>query len=1153
MRSFLRALVLALAVVGGSIPAGLAATPALPEPVQPDPSIAALVADVSLDRLYADLYSLQNFSTRYSFSAGIVAASQYLFDAFSAVPRLQVSFQDFTYGGTAMRNVVAVLPGLDPTIRTAFVVGGHYDSTSSDSDPMVLAPGADDNGSGTVAVLEAARVLSQYRFNATLVFIAFSTEEQGLVGSDYYATCAAGHFADVGLYLNLDMIGYDPMDAHGIDVITNPASQWAANLTQAIVSDYGVGLVTTQYVSLAANSDHASFWARGYPAIFLIESDFNAPNYHSSTDVIANLNMGLITDTTQGSVATLATLAGALPPGPGALYLDRASYGPAGAPSLVLYDADLNTVPSSAETATATVRSGTEPAGEALALLETGSDTGIFAGSLPLGTAPGVAGELQVVVGDTVTAEYVDANPAGVVADAAWIDGTVPSVWNVAAVPGVDTAAIVFETDKPAEASVDYGPTPSRGSRESDPRLRTRHRIELEALQPDTTYYFDVRVTDAAGQAVVADNAGAPFAFHTLSGIVARAPQARVGYVRSGDAFNWFGANRILSGYSAATLRTYRGAAQFDTATTPIPVAATVTDAWIDLFEDAWVYTATGLWTVQYLNPSIDAGWVGHSYTTVNATAADFPLTPTLRNADLSPGTWGSVRVPPAQYAAVRDRVNTGALSVRIDGPTGPQGSIFQWASGYPPGCPGLPSEVPRLSVLYSPAGDAVGPDVTLLSAGPNPTRTAPATTVAATVSDLATGQTPIAAAELFVGPDPGVGLATPMSAADGAFDSVTENATVRLDVSAVPYGMYVVGVRARDRAGNWGPATAFVLYVGVWDLAPPAVSVSDAPDPSPPGGVVTIVANATDDVGVTEVWLNVTEPGGATAFNVTMDPAGPDWANATSYTLPGTWSYAAWARDGSGKWGTAGGTFAVRAVAPPVIASPRAAPDPAERPAVVNITATITDDVSVAGAWVRVTGPLGPVVNATMDRNGAAFSFGRSYEDLGAYAFTIWAADGDGNWASASGTFDVVDTTPPAVTAWAEPRTARVGATVQIVAECTDGHRVADVTVEVWAPTGASLGAFPMAYDAVAGAYVHEAFAGVVGTYAFNVTARDPSGNRASVAGTFTVLPAEGGLLEAVWWILPVAAVAILVLVFWRRRKRNDTPPKPGGAAREE
>jgi len=145
------------------------------------------------------------------------------------------------------------------------------------------------------------------------------------------------------------------------------------------------------------------------------------------------------------------------------------------------------------------------------------------------------------------------------------------------------------------------------------------------------------------------------------------------------------------------------------------------------------------------------------------------------------------------------------------------------------------------------------------------------------------------------------------------------------------------------------------------------------------------------------------------------------------------------------------------------------------------------------------------------------------------------------------------VDTTPPAVTAWAEPRTARVGATVRIVAECTDGHRVADVTVEVWAPTGASLGAFPMAYDAVAGAYVHEAFAGVVGTYAFNVTARDPSGNRASVAGTFTVLPAEGGLLEAVWWILPVAAVAILVLVFWRRRKRNDTPPKPGGAAREE
>ena len=1147
-RSFLLALVLAFAVVGGSFPFGsVAVTQERPSPEQPVPSIAALVAGVSLDRLYADLYSLQNFSTRYAYSAGVVAASQYLYNAFSAVPGLQVSFQNFVYGGTAMRNVVAVLPGLDPAVRTAFVIGGHYDSISGDSDPMVLAPGADDNGSGTVAVVEAARVLSQYRFNATLVFIAFSAEELGLVGSGYYATCAAGNHADVGLYVNMDMIGYDPTNASGIDVITNVPSRWAANLFEAIVADYSIGLVTTQVLSLAANSDHASFWARGYPAIFLSESDFNVPNYHRSTDVVANVNMNLITDTTQGSVATLATLAGAHPPGPGALFLHRAAYGPTGTPGLVLYEADLNANPAVTEAAAATLRSGTEPTGEAVTLLETGPDTGIFGGSLPLGTGSGVPGELQVVAGDTVTAEYVDVSPAGTVTDTAVVDGVIPSVWNVAAVPDVDTAAIVFETDEPAEASVDYGPTTALGSTESDPRPRTQHRIELEGLQPNATYYFDVRVTDAAGQTVVANNGGAHYAFHTLTGIVARTPQTRVGYVHSQYAGNFFGANRILSGFSAFWGRTYLGAVQFDTNATPIPGGATPTDAWIDLYEEEWVYTAAGQWTVQVLNEGIDAGWTVHGYAAISGAAADFPILPVMRNADLVPGTWQSHPIPAAELGRVRDRVNTGALSIRIDGPTGPQGSIFQWASGYPPGCPGLPSEVPRLSVLYSMAGDAVGPDVAVVAANPNPTRAAPATTVTATVSDAATGDTPIAAAAFFGGADPGGGLATPMSAADGAFDSVTENATARLDVSVLPYGTYTVGVRGRDRAGNWGPATAAILYVGVWDLSPPSVTVSDAPDPSPLGGVVTITANATDDVGVAEVWLNVTEPGGATAFNVTMAPSGPDWVNASSYALPGTWSYAAWARDGSGRWGTAAGTFLVRSLAPPVISSPRALPDPAELHGAVMISATVTDDTGVASVWVRIQPPGGGVVNASMARAGDLFSLERPYGALGTHSFVIWATDLDGNWASASGSFLVRDATPPTVGAWAVPRSVRVGSTVRIVAECQDNDRVDGVTAEVWDPTGASLGVITMAYDALADEYVLEVPAARVGTYAFNITAADPSGNRVSVEGTFTALPAEGGLAEAIGWILLVVAVAVFVLfVALRRRRRKEGEPPP-------
>ena len=1150
-RSVVLAYAVALAVLGplvGSAPASATSDGAAP--LAPVPTIFGIVANVSLERLYADLYALQNFTTRYAFSPNIVAASQFIFDRFAANPALVVSFQDFVYGGTAMRNVVAVLPGLDPTNRTVYVVGGHYDSTSADSNPMVLAPGADDNGSGTVAALEAARVLSRYRFNATLVFVAFTAEEQGLVGSDFHTRCLVGNRADVGLYVNMDMVGYDPMDGNGIDVITNVPSRWAADLFETAASDYAIGLVTTQVLSLAANSDHASFWAKGYPAIFLSESDFNFPNYHSSTDTVAAVNMNLVANTTQGSVATLATLAGALAPGTGALFLDRTSYGTTGAPVLLLYDANRNANPAVRETAVVAITSAAEPVGEALTLTETGPDTGMFAGTASLGTAPGVPGELQVVAGDTVTARYQDADPPVTVTDTAAIDGAFPRIANVAAAPGITTAAILWETDEPTDATVVYGPTPALGASASDPRLLARHRVDLENLQPDTTYYFEVRSTDAAGQAVAANNGGAPFAFHTLTGILARPLQARVGYVRSSDATgNQFGSNSMLAGYSAMTGRTYRGAAQFDTTGTPLPPGATVTDAWIDLFGQEWVYTAPGQWQVQYLNGSIDPGWVGETYATLTAAPVDFPIPPTMTNADLVPGKWQTVRVPALRLAEVRDRVNGGNLSIRIDGPTGPQGSIFDWATGFPPGCPGLPSQVPRLSVLFSPAGDTVGPDVTARAASPNPTMTAAGTTLTAIVSDAATGDTPIAGVEFFLGADPGQGLGTPMAAVDGNFDAIAEDAAYALEVSGLPSGTYALGVRGRDRAGNWGPASTFLLYVGVWDLVPPSVSATDAPDPAPLGGIVTITANATDDVSVADVWLNVSRPDGTSAFNVTMPRTGADWVHATPYSVPGTWTYAVWAQDTSGKWGSAQGAFLVRAVAPPVIAA-SATPDPAEVPALVTIAATVTDDTGVAEVRAVVTQPDGAVVNATMARIGNAYTLERTYTALGTHAFVVWASDVDGAWASASGSFLVRDTTPPAIAADADPPSQVSGGPVRIRAQVQDNDRVAAVTVEVWDPDGTSLGGFPMTYDAVDGSYGYDLVADRPGRYTFNVTATDPSGNAASAAGTYASTAGAGVPLDARWPLLLLAVVAVVVLVLvWRRRKKREGPPPSGGA----
>ena len=1071
------------------------------------PAITSAVANVSLERLYTSIYDLQNFSSRHIQSPTIGLAYQYIYDAFAANPRLQVAYQNFTYQGIPVSNILAVLPGVDPANRTLYVIGGHMDSTTFAANRTTAAPGADDDGSGTAAVIEAARVLSDFRFNATILFITFTAEESGLIGSDYCASCLAAQFQDVGLMINLDMIAHDPTNASRVDVTANAASEWAADLALAQIADYGIGLVPTKYVNPAAtNSDHASFWSQGYPAIFFSETDFS-PEWHLWNDTIDKLNMNFATNVTQAAVATLAEVAGILPQGPGTLFFDRAAYGLTSTASVVLYDADLNTNPVVAEGALAWVQSPQEPAGEPVSLTETGPDTAVFTGALPLGTAPSIPGELQVAAGATLLASYADASPPATRTATAFVDGTFPALQNVAVVPGVTGATIFWDASKPTDGNVTFGPTAALGASEADPRLTVQHRIDLSGLQPDTTYYFDVRSSDAAGQMAVADNGGAHYTFHTLAGISTMAPLDRVGFVRSTPPTNFLGSNRFLAGYGMfGGGSIYRGAAQFDTSGTPLPPGATVTATTAYFFEEGFVYTAPGLWDFRVLNESVDAGWTTVSYTALNTTPVDFSLPPTLANADMRPGTWRSLSFPTGTEDAVAYRVGTGALSLRFDGPTGPSASLYQWDSGYPPGCPEMPVHIPRLEVLYSLTGDRTGPMVTALAGLPNPTRGAGATAITATLSDASTGGTPIANAEFFLGSDPGVGRGTPIRAADGGFDAITEDGTYLLDISGVPTGIYWMGVRARDRAGNWGPANTVLLYVGFYDLAYPELAVVDSPDPATQGTTVTITATVTDDVAVAEVWLNVTRPTGALAFNASLPGPGPDYVDARTYTDAGTWGYLVWAVDTSGRWNWSQGSFTIQDVLGPTIAPPVATPDPAEYPTPTNITATITDLSGVAGALLNVTRPDGQwIFNYTMDRNGDEFSNETGYTLLGTYTFVIWAMDVYGRWSNATGSFVVQDTLDPAIVApIAVPDPAEIYTVVNISAEVSD-PLLNNLTLRITRPDATWIEVL-LGQDIVTGRYYYPFWADTLGvhTYAFN--ARDAAGNNATAVGSFLV-----------------------------------------------
>src|SRR5580698_1684144 len=212
---------------------------------RPDPAIQKIVGEISRDRIAATMQKLASFDTRGNFSdpdqkdRGIGAARRWIFDQFKSYsPSLDVSFDPYKVKKQGTRilrdvdvvNVVAVLPGTTQPDKR-IVVGAHCDSlnivrkadapevTPEGGEPAAddvidfeksieaPAPGVTDNAAGTALVLELARVMSQYKFEKTIVFVTFAGEEIGLVGSSLYALKAKEHKDQIEAVLNNDVIG----------------------------------------------------------------------------------------------------------------------------------------------------------------------------------------------------------------------------------------------------------------------------------------------------------------------------------------------------------------------------------------------------------------------------------------------------------------------------------------------------------------------------------------------------------------------------------------------------------------------------------------------------------------------------------------------------------------------------------------------------------------------------------------------------------------------------------------------------------------------------------------------------------------------------------------------------------------------------------
>jgi hypothetical protein len=336
---------------------------AIPEPA-PDPAITALLKQVSPERLRDTDTRLVAFGTRSTFSEsappgrGVVAARAWIEAQFRQIAtttggRMTVAIDQYSQAPDGKRiarpvqiaSVIATLRGDEPGGRT-YVMSSHYDSRNSDNeDGLQDAPGADDNGSGTAAVLEAARILATTHLRATLIFATYDAEEQGLFGSSHHAQALKAAGVDVQGDLNNDIIGAsvgdrgqknpglvrifsealaagaDPARVNAIGDENDSPSRELARYASGIIAVYLPGFdaeLINRADRFLRGGDHESFNKAGYAAIRFVEPVETFAHQHQNVRESAGVQYGdlqrfmdfdYLAQVTRANIAVMASLA----------------------------------------------------------------------------------------------------------------------------------------------------------------------------------------------------------------------------------------------------------------------------------------------------------------------------------------------------------------------------------------------------------------------------------------------------------------------------------------------------------------------------------------------------------------------------------------------------------------------------------------------------------------------------------------------------------------------------------------------------------------------------------------------------------------------------------------------------------------------------
>jgi hypothetical protein len=275
-----------------------------------DNKITQVVGIINEDIVFEYLKTLVGYGPRMTGTYGCEKTAEYIYDQFTDMG-LETRYHEWGAWGNRRyphyyegQNIIATLPGTDPDSAT-IIFNAHYDTVPN-------SPGANDDGSGTAAVLAAAYALSQFEFKQTIKFIAFSGEEIALLGSRAYAREAYQQNDRILLAINADMIGYDT----GSKTMRVTASEdviWVSDAFKMISETYSVGLNVTQgninRIGYGLRgSDFSSFLLYGFECVACWQVEWSG-NMHTPQDDLDNVNMSYLVNTTRLISSTIAHIA----------------------------------------------------------------------------------------------------------------------------------------------------------------------------------------------------------------------------------------------------------------------------------------------------------------------------------------------------------------------------------------------------------------------------------------------------------------------------------------------------------------------------------------------------------------------------------------------------------------------------------------------------------------------------------------------------------------------------------------------------------------------------------------------------------------------------------------------------------------------------